>query len=547
MKKIAICITSLLIIISIVSTVLAAGITYEIPVTMYVNKDKLKVHENQSTHSKVIQKIKGGYAVTVIGESEDKQWYSILLEDNETLAWVQAKYIAPTMPPKYCEHQYSDYVIDIDATCKKEGHKYKTCTICGQIKEKTIPKKEHVIEDWETVRKATCDNPGLKRGECVHCDEIIEEEITVPHEFENWITEREPTCTNVGIKSRTCKNCRKKETKEIDKIDHQFSNWIVTKEATSNSCGTESKTCSMCGYTQTREFDPEGTLRNGARGDDVRALQQLLKDQNYLKGNVDGQFGNQTKTAVMAFQKDAGLTIDGIAWPETIQKLHHEFNEWETVTEPTRTTSGSYQKTCKTCSYVETKTIEPSPIAKRRDRSEIVRIIQTMLNDLEFNAGFADGVYGNKTSTAFETFAQTQNIEYTPDIIDPKNIDTLFDAWIKLQQTNNNIDVCTNETPVNIELGVINDNDPLLENITWSISNTGTEKAKLIAIIINNEDTTFANNNIVLSIENKNITNEMSGQIAIPTTWTNETTKITAVCMSTKTNKYYMSTPIGLK
>ena len=546
MKKTVICITALLLIISMISTVLAAGITYELPIIMYVNKDKLKVYADQTTDSKVLQKIKGGNTVTVVGESEDSQWYSILLPHDDILAWVQAKYITPTMPPEYCDHQYSDYIVDVEPTCKKEGHKYKTCSICGHVKEKTVPKKDHKVEDWETVRKATCDNPGLRRGECVHCDEIIEEEVTVPHEFGDWITEREPTCTNVGIKAKTCKNCGRKETKEIDKIDHQFNNWTVTTEATSNSCGIESKTCSMCGYTQTREFDPEGTLRNGARGDDVRAIQQLLKDQNYLKGNVDGQFGNQTKTAIMAFQKDAGLTIDGIAWPETIQKLHHEFNEWETVTEPTRTTSGSYQRTCKTCSYAETKTIEPAPSAKRGDRSEIVRIIQTMLNDLGFNAGTADGAYGNKTNTAFETFAQAQNIDSISDTIDPKNIDTLFDAWIKLQQTNNNIEICTNETLVNIELNITNDNDPLLENITWSISNMGTEKAKLIALVINNDDTTFTNNNIVLTIENKDIVNTMSGEITIPTTWTSETTAITAVCMSTKTNKYYMSTPIKL-
>ena len=169
-----------------------------------------------------------------------------------------------------------------------------------------------------------------------------------------------------------------------------------------------------------------------------------------------------------------------------------------------------------------------------------------MLNDLGFNAGTADGAYGNKTNTAFETFAQAQNIDSISDTIDPKNIDTLFDAWIKLQQTNNNIEICTNETLVNIELNITNDNDPLLENITWSISNMGTEKAKLIALVINNDDTTFTSNNIVLTIENKDIVNTMSGEITIPTTWTSETTAITAVCMSTKTNKYYMSTPIKL-
>lgn len=56
------------------------------------------------------------------------------------------------------------------------------------------------------------------------------------------------------------------------------------------------------------------TLRQGARGEDVRALQILLAGHGY-NGNMnapDGIFGPNTLGAVKLYQKDAGLDADGI-------------------------------------------------------------------------------------------------------------------------------------------------------------------------------------------------------------------------------------------
>lgn len=63
------------------------------------------------------------------------------------------------------------------------------------------------------------------------------------------------------------------------------------------------------------------TLRWGMRGDDVRALQQKLKDLGYLSGAVDGWFGYQTLGAVRAYQQANGLQVDGVVGPETQRSL----------------------------------------------------------------------------------------------------------------------------------------------------------------------------------------------------------------------------------
>lgn len=58
-------------------------------------------------------------------------------------------------------------------------------------------------------------------------------------------------------------------------------------------------------------------LRVGAKGQDVRRLQQALKDRGFSPGNVDGEFGAGTEQAVLAFQRSEGLLADGVAGPRT--------------------------------------------------------------------------------------------------------------------------------------------------------------------------------------------------------------------------------------
>ncbi len=59
----------------------------------------------------------------------------------------------------------------------------------------------------------------------------------------------------------------------------------------------------------------------GSRSDEVKGIQTALKERGYYGGNVDGIFGTATKNAVIAFQKDNGLTPDGIAGKNTLNAL----------------------------------------------------------------------------------------------------------------------------------------------------------------------------------------------------------------------------------
>jgi spore germination protein len=68
-------------------------------------------------------------------------------------------------------------------------------------------------------------------------------------------------------------------------------------------------------------------LKLGSRGDDVKLLQTKLNNLNFSAGTPDGIFGPKTKTAVMAFQKASGITVDGIVGQNTYAKLNKSENK----------------------------------------------------------------------------------------------------------------------------------------------------------------------------------------------------------------------------
>ena len=76
----------------------------------------------------------------------------------------------------------------------------------------------------------------------------------------------------------------------------------------------------------------EASYRLGARtlhhqfgapmyGDDVASLQARLQDLGFYTGLVDGYFGLHTHNALMAYQREYGLTPDGICGPDTLRSL----------------------------------------------------------------------------------------------------------------------------------------------------------------------------------------------------------------------------------
>ncbi len=68
----------------------------------------------------------------------------------------------------------------------------------------------------------------------------------------------------------------------------------------------------------------EQMLKNGVTGSEVEKLQSRLKELGFYTGEVDGQFGNGTKNAVILFQSQHGLEADGIVGPATKELIYSQ-------------------------------------------------------------------------------------------------------------------------------------------------------------------------------------------------------------------------------
>ena len=63
------------------------------------------------------------------------------------------------------------------------------------------------------------------------------------------------------------------------------------------------------------------SLKRGSSGSTVEKLQQRLKNWGYYSGDIDGIYGSRTENAVKKFQRNNGLTADGIVGPATAKKI----------------------------------------------------------------------------------------------------------------------------------------------------------------------------------------------------------------------------------
>ncbi|NLW20413.1 MAG: peptidoglycan-binding protein [Clostridiales bacterium] len=89
--------------------------------------------------------------------------------------------------------------------------------------------------------------------------------------------------------------------------------------------GVEGKTSQASKYDKVTSISGLGAApaatRKGSSGDAVEKLQRALQIKGFLKGRVDGIYGEQTASAVSAFQKAAGLSQTGSANSATINSL----------------------------------------------------------------------------------------------------------------------------------------------------------------------------------------------------------------------------------
>lgn len=83
-------------------------------------------------------------------------------------------------------------------------------------------------------------------------------------------------------------------------------------------------TIGTIGYAVYRDTHEQGAYtlsKLGSSGDEVKSIQRKLSSLGYYKGSIDGIYGNATKSAVTSFQRNCGITADGICGSQTLLYL----------------------------------------------------------------------------------------------------------------------------------------------------------------------------------------------------------------------------------
>lgn len=67
-------------------------------------------------------------------------------------------------------------------------------------------------------------------------------------------------------------------------------------------------------------------IKEGMKGVEVLKMQRELQNRGFLTASATGEFGEQTKAAVVLFQERAGIAADGVAGAQTLELLYGDNN-----------------------------------------------------------------------------------------------------------------------------------------------------------------------------------------------------------------------------
>lgn len=207
--------------------------------------------------------------------------------------------------------------------------------------------------------------------------------------------------------------------------DTSSSSSSSSSSGSDNSSGSSSSSASDSSGNQSSSSNAPSVYKNGSSGAEVKKIQQRLADLGYYNGAIDGNFGDATEDAYKAFQKAAGLTVDGIAGdsrntlysedaPEapkadTTAKVEEDKPEEET----TAPTEPATEPTTEAVQY------------QNGDEGEKITAIQQQLIKLGYFAMEATGYYGEYTAQTVANF-QNQNSLDSTGIVDEKTYNALF-------------------------------------------------------------------------------------------------------------------------
>ena len=253
----------------------------------------------------------------------------------------------------YAEHTWGARRMTKEPTCTEKGERERKCKVCGKVSTQALDKLPHDYE-WEVIVETTDHSAGTRAKICKVCghdggEESFDPEGTLRRgdrgdavrRMQQLLVEQGYLNANGadgifgGGSEKALIQYQKDRNLNPDGIgwpqtlkdlEHDFGPWEIVKEMTRTEAGERKRVCQGCGFEQTEVIEAGTTFERGRRGDDIRAMQQLLNALGYNAGGVDGIYGKKLDAALAAFAAERELVVeDGKVRPADVDAV---FNEW---------------------------------------------------------------------------------------------------------------------------------------------------------------------------------------------------------------------------
>lgn len=198
----------------------------------------------------------------------------------------------------------------------------------------------------------------------------------------------------------------------------------TSSSSSSGSSSSGSSSSSSSSGDSSSSSNTPSVYKNGSSGAEVKKIQQRLDDLGYYNGAVDGYFGDATEEAYKAFQKAAGLTVDGIAG-DSRNTLYSENAPEAPKADTTPKTEDKPEEETTAPTEATTEPVTEAVQYQNGDENDKVTAIQQQLIKLGYFAMDATGYYGEYTAQAVANF-QNQNSLDSTGIVDEKTYNALF-------------------------------------------------------------------------------------------------------------------------
>lgn len=187
----------------------------------------------------------------------------------------------------------------------------------------------------------------------------------------------------------------------------------------SNSTGNSGSSSSSSSQSSTPSI-----WKNGSSGDEVVKIQKRLAELGFYDGAIDGEFGNQTEKAYIAFQQAAGVLVDGIAgsdrdvlYSDDAPSANAKAEEKEEVKTDNEEKAPAEEAKTDDEPKTEAATEAAAPAyAQNGDFTEDVLDVQQRLYELGYFDIEPTGFFGDYTTEALMSFQLCNDLEITGEI-----------------------------------------------------------------------------------------------------------------------------------